>query len=398
MRIRRTRHVHGETIIIWSDEQTMSIPTELRYLESESAVKDRMHALTGRRPSAAQGAYVACCLSHGRLYWEAAESAPMETKPLLLYYGATSFAKALIVGKTGCQIGEIATGHGIACAPGPGDIVASFSVRANGRGLFQQFNDVVSWLNRLHYFEDYNSRHHYIASAPAAAIPNLETDISRILARVPDIASTFALCVGRPASILEIQFDTPHSADRPYEVRVDLPETFEGIEGLRAHVASIRERAPFLNAWRFGRASHAWNNSIVQFFNRAGALELREFEDLIEEDNGKSFSTREPAVWGEPTFNAFEHLPPLSGGYGGRVAFIRDLDGQVLAEHSILLLGLLGLSSLVRYQPHVWTSSVHRRRFGDRPIDDQLIPVIEAFLARSTEAFPRLVSDVLLNR
>ena len=115
----------------------MSIPTELRYLESESALKERMRALTGRQPSATQAAYAASCVMHGRLYWESAEVAPMETRPLLLYYGAASFAKALIMAKTACQIGDIAGGHGMSCAPGTGDVVGSYSARANGRGLFQ---------------------------------------------------------------------------------------------------------------------------------------------------------------------------------------------------------------------------------------------------------------------
>ena len=107
-----------------------------------------------------------------------------------------------------------------------------------------------------------------------------------------------------------------------------MAESFEGLDRLKAHVANIRLRAPFLNGWRVGRASHAWNNSIVQFFNRAGAREPREFDELIEADGGKSFSAREPAIWAEPGFDALAGLPPLAGGYGGKVAFIEEIGGH----------------------------------------------------------------------
>ena len=56
----------------------MSIPTELRYLESVSALRVRMQSLTQRQPSATQAAYAASCISHGRLYWESAQAASIE--------------------------------------------------------------------------------------------------------------------------------------------------------------------------------------------------------------------------------------------------------------------------------------------------------------------------------
>lgn len=376
----------------------MSDSTELRFLEGEAALRDQIHSLTGRRPNAVQTAYAASCIMHGRLYWESANAGPMETRPLLLYYGAASFAKALVIAKTGCQIGDIASGHGISCCPGVGDAVGTYKARTNGQGLFQQFNDVVADLNRVLYFEDYNTKYHYIRSAKSAAFPALSTTIEEVLSRVPDISDTYTLCVGKPASVLKLQLDAPLRTGFPYEIRVDLPESFEGRNGLISHVAMIRQRAPFLRYWRVGQATHAWNNSIVRFYNRTGALEPQEFETLVEDNDGKTFSLRDQDLMASPASDALSTLPSLTGGYGGTVAYTKEIDGNTLSEYSFLLLGLLALSSLVRYQPHVWTSCVHRRRFGERPIDDRLLPAIEAFLARATTAFPKMVSDVLLQR
>ena len=82
--------------------------TDLRYLEGSHVLKDRMRALSGRTPSATQIAFASSCLLHGRMFWEAAERATMETSPLQLYYGAAAFAKALVVASTGVRAQDLA--------------------------------------------------------------------------------------------------------------------------------------------------------------------------------------------------------------------------------------------------------------------------------------------------
>jgi len=71
--------------------------TELRYLEGSSALKERMQAISGREPNASQVAFASSCLLHGRMFWESADHASLETSPLLRYYGAAAFAKALVI-------------------------------------------------------------------------------------------------------------------------------------------------------------------------------------------------------------------------------------------------------------------------------------------------------------
>lgn len=376
----------------------MSDSTELRHLESEVALKQRIYELTGRRPSATQVAYVSSCLLHGRLYWDSAAEAPLETRPLLLYYGAASFAKALVLAKNFCQIGDIASGHGISCSPGHGDKVGTYVAQAKGLGLFQQFNDVVANLNRVHYFKASNSRYHYSSTSLAAQQTNLSITLQEILSRVPEISKTYELCVGEPARLLHFQFNAPFSEGDTYEIRVDLPESFSGRPGLAAHVKKIRERAPFLSAWRVGEASHAWDKSIVLFHNYAGAQSPAEIDQLVESDDETAYQIGNAVQGALEHFDALKSLPPLAGGYDGHPSYIETVSGFHLSEYANSLLGLLTLSSLVRYQPHVWTSAIHRRRFGDRAIDDQLLPAIEEFLDQATKAFPKLVTDVLLQK
>jgi hypothetical protein len=370
--------------------------TELRYLEGELALKERMRVLSGRAPNATQASFAASCLLHGRLFWESAAHAPVETKPLLLYYGAASFAKLLVIAKTGCQVAAIASSHGASCSPGNGDTVGSYEVRTNGNGLFQQFNDVAASLCRLKFIDGHNSQIHSTPSALSPQLTGLRLTTQEILCRIPEIAQMYALCVGSPSSVLRFQLTAPIMPTDDYSIRIDRPEVFAGLQGLRDHVAMIRQVAPFLERWHFQSATHAWDQSIVVFCNRAGGSDANEFDVVAHFDDGQQFQWQ--MAPGVASFDALASLPPLAGGYSGTPSFIAPVNGQSIAEHSLHLLGLLCLSSLVRYRPHVWTSCVHRRRIGDNPVDDRLLPAIEAFLDTVTESFPRLVADVLLAR
>lgn len=369
---------------------------ELRFLEGASALRDRMRELSGRQPNANQVAFASSCLLHGRLFWESARAAPIETRPLLLYYGAAAFAKLLVIAKTGCQPSDIGSSHGASCAPGDGDTVGGYMIRCDGQGLFQSFNDVAARLCRLKYFENFDSR--YI-STPAAAsnqLGGLELSLQEILARVPEVAAMYELCCRTPASITKLAVFAPIALGDDFTIRVDLPARFEGLDQLRAHVAIVRERVPFLSQWRLRSAQHAWDCSITVFCNRTGAMEPAEFEGSFDEGGRNFAATIQADV---TTFEVAPVLPSLAGGYASIASYIAPVGGGVpISEHSLQLLGLLSLSSLVRYRPHVWTSCVHRRRLGDRPVDDGLLPAIEVFLDCVTECFPKLVADVLLAR
>ena len=63
-----------------------------------------------------------------------------------------------------------------------------------------------------------------------------------------------------------------------------------------------------------------------------------------------------------------------------------------------MLAALLGLSSLVRYRPHTWTACVHRRPIGQNPVDDTMLPVIEAFLSTAKSSFPAFIAGALMRQ
>jgi len=66
----------------------------IRFLESVTHLKALLRARSGRTPLTSVAHEISACLQQGRLFYEAAADAPLEIRPLLLYYGFVAFAKA----------------------------------------------------------------------------------------------------------------------------------------------------------------------------------------------------------------------------------------------------------------------------------------------------------------
>ena len=362
--------------------------TLLRHLESRNAIASRMLAISGRRPNAAQTDFASSCLLHGRLFWDSAKSAPLETKPLLLYYGAAAFAKALVIASRGCLPQHLSQAHGLACKPGDRDLIANFTVKAQGNGLFQEFNDLAAQLNRLKYFVASDPRVQSLPAASSAQLAALEMSLLDCLSRQPLLAATYALCTGSQSnSLLLMLHDQTHIGADWFCIRTDVPGNYDGLDQLSEKAHEVRARFPFLSQWCLGQAANAWGHTILEFYNCAtvpGELESAMVSG--------SWSQRHPTA----CFDAMTTLPPLAGGWAdGYTAAITPLNGHTISEFSIMFAALLGLSSLVRYHPHTWTACVHRRPLAGRAIDDSLLPVISEFLASVESSFPKFVAEAL---
>lgn len=361
---------------------------ELRYLEGTAALKGRIKALTGRTPNALQVAFASSCLLHGRLFWNSAKSAPLETKPLLLYYGAAAFAKALILAR-GTKPGDISQKHGLSCAEGDGRRVANFTVKANGTGVFQQFNDVVAPLNSFRYFEDTMSRTRAYPTAFSAVLSTLKVTLDDCLARVPELAPVYQLSTEKAGKTLPLHVMDEFDGHATHSIRVDVPQLYDGESSLRDIVSEVRSRAPFLERWRLKEASKNWDNTVLVFDN----YQRLDNEHYILASTAGAYTTQQRNY---QTFDALDSLPPLTGGSSGITSYAQPIEGQYVSEHSIVMVALFGLSALVRYHPHTWTACVYRRQLSNYPIDDTLLPVVEEFLAVVEGKFPRLIAELML--
>lgn len=369
---------------------------ELRYLEGEAALKDRIFELSGREPNAAQTSFVSSCLLHGRMFWESAATAPLETRPLLLYYGSAAFAKALVLATTGRRLQDLSQSHGLSCKVGDGELIAGFTMQANGRGLFQEFNDAVAVRNRLVYLDEHGQRAiHVTPTAMASRLTSFEVSLLDCFSRVPGIGTPFKLCTGNEQQLTPIWFGDSHIGQSRKSIQVSSSRRLDGRDGLIEIVAEIRAQAPFLVRWQLAEATFHYGTTTLTFIN----LEAPADELLHMADSNGHFVLGAAAQGAR--FDALASLPPLTGGYSGglqHVAYAQPLGDLDVSEFSLIFAALLGLSSLVRYHPHTWTACVHRRRLAGRPVDDALLPVIEAFLEVVGQRVPSLAAEILLGR
>lgn len=361
---------------------------ELRYLEGAAALKERIAALSGRSPNALQVAFASSCLLHGRLFWDSAKGAPLETRPLLLYYGAAAFAKAIVIA-TGIKQQELSQSHGLSCATGEGERIAKLTIKAKGFGIFQEFNNVVAPLNFFYYFEGTMSRRRAYPTAASSELTGFNVTLDGCLARIPDLARVYQLCTGTDAKTLRLSFSEQVDGRATHVIRVDVEDLYVDEFGLRDVVSKIRLKAPFLKQWRVKEVSKNWDNTTV-FFDNYEALDNEHF--ILATQDGAYITQQR----NDRTFDAFDSLPPLTGGDSSMPSYMQPINGQYVSEHSVMMAALLGLSSLVRYHPHTWTACVYRRQISGRPIDDALLPVIEAFLAVVEEKLPKFIAKTLL--
>lgn len=63
---------------------------DIKFLESATDVRKLLGNSRGRLPSASIAREIAVCIQQGRLFFEAAALAPIQIKPLQIYYGVVA--------------------------------------------------------------------------------------------------------------------------------------------------------------------------------------------------------------------------------------------------------------------------------------------------------------------
>lgn len=376
-----------------------TLSPDLRYLEGIQALGTRIAAVARRTVTVEDVEYVRSCILHGRLFWESAEQAPLETKPLLLYYGAAAFAKALIVSLS-IPKSQLVPSHGLTVRLSNGT-VAGLEVRDVKKGLFQQFNDAVAPLHHVEYFEEGRRIRLSVPTAPSAAFAGSTFTLDDIVSRCSALDRTYALCSGKQPNCLPLHLRT---VDRHYENRFELQadpqKIVASVDEARALVGWMRMTAPVLTSWRLVSIRRAFGGggTIVTFDNVRPPAEISDEmrPEWFSFGGGLEFERPGASHDREPRFDSLHELQPLAGGFNRHSAAIAPWNGAHVSEFSWLLAGLLALSSLVRYHPDVWTACVHRRPLPKRPVDDQYLPLFEAFLAHAADAFPHLLTCVLM--
>jgi YaaC-like Protein len=369
---------------------------EIKFIESATNVRQLIQKSTGRALNAGAAREIAICIQQGRLYFEAAAGAPIQIKPLLIYYGIVSFAQAIIVARTGNSLSTLKRAHGLTDTTQPNASVESLQLRVESNGTFQEFNDTIAPLGRIWYYDEHSMPQWYEKPFdPVDVLSNRHITICDILARTPGLSNEFSQTFESPAKTIQISlfFQTAGAC----QLRIDDPIVFADRANLVTSVRRLRTEYPFLAQWRFAEATHAWGNSVIFFDNTTvEATDDLSAENLIEANVGSI--RRNPNIDGsQQLIPAEQILPPLSGGYVGLAGTnaMQPINGARLNEYSLQFLGSFLLSSLVRYRPQIWQHAISRSFTAQSPADDRSLSIIEKFLNGVLSDFPSMVVRIV---
>ncbi|WP_316174546.1 YaaC family protein [Bradyrhizobium sp. SZCCHNRI1073] len=371
---------------------------DIKFMESATNVRELLGNSMGRTPSANIAREIAVCIQQGRLFFEAASAAPIQIKPLQIYYGVVAFAQAVIVARNGHSLSTLARAHGLTDTTSLDAGVEGLVLRVENNGTYQEFNDTVAPLGRIWYFDSSMPKWYEKPFDSAAGLSGLQITITDILARAPGLAEKFAQTFGSSGKTIPIMLNFGTIYTGSCTLRIDDPVLFTDRASLVASIQRLRSEYPFLEQWRFTEAQHAWGNSIIVFDNteRRGLDDLS--EDNLIEANNNGFASGRAMVGAERTIvPAIEILPPLSGGYtrSGQIYAMQPINNVNLSEYALQFLGAFLLSSLVRYRPQIWQNAISRSVTAQSPADDRSLSLIEEFLDDVLSGFPEMVVRVM---
>ena len=239
----------------------------LRFLESAENVKSALKGIFGRSPNAEVARGVSICLQQGRMYFDAASDAPTEIRPLLLYYGMTAFAKAIIVGRNFSTLATLKQSHGLRDISDHDARLEDLRVAIEGNGICQTFNDTVCALDGVRYFEETSRRKHAIPTARSADLNGKTMSLKDILARMPSLGTLYHDTFREKAKALFFNLYLHGGSTDEVDLRVDVPELFTDRASLHEIIVQLRAQYSALRRWRLGSAVKAWDNSVLTFNN-----------------------------------------------------------------------------------------------------------------------------------
>ncbi len=371
---------------------------DIKFMESATNVRALIGNSTGRRPNASIAREIAVCVQQGRLYFQAAAEAPLQIKPLLIYYGVVAFAQAVIV-TTNCKsLSSLAHSHGLTDITPSNAGVENLVLRVKAKGTFQEFNDAIAPLGRIWYIDNSMPLWYKKPFDVAAGLSGQQIPITDILARAPGLSGEFSKTFSLPAKAIPITLDfgTPNIGH--CSLRVDDPLLFTDQFSLINLVKKLRAEYSFLHQWRFTEATHAWGNSIIMFDNAGGQIGDDLSQSNLTPASNNSFINNQTLLGSAPSkAPVADILVPLSGGYvwSSNTYAMQSINNVKLHEYALQFLGTFLLSSLVRYRPQIWQSSIARSTTAQSAADDRALSLIEKFLDDTMNGFPNMVVRVI---
>lgn len=365
----------------------------LQFFESAINVRQAVQNATGRAPNAKKSKDIATFVQQGRMFFEAADEASIEIRPLILYYGMMAFAKAIILSRTPTNIEALPQRHGLTDISPQTALLMDLTLRIEQSGTFQQFNDVVAPLEGITYFASTQAEFHRTPAATSQAISGQDLTLKKILSHCASVARLYESTVHEANHTLPYSLYIPGTANGVVELRIDLRDVVGDLNALRKLVAECRTAFPSLVNWRFRNATRAWNHTIITFDNKTKPAD--DLADAVVRVQGDEISAVENASAQCRDFRSLLTPATSSLGYPSWSCFTAPIAGNYVSEVSLQYLGMFLLGSLVRYRPQTWVHATTRFVSSDRPADDAPLALIEQFMTVVQQLFPLLLVRML---
>lgn len=365
----------------------------LQFFESASNVRQAVQNSTGRAPNAKKSKDIATFIQQGRMFFEAADEASIEIRPLILYYGMMAFAKAIILSRTLTNIEALPQRHGLTDISPQTALLMDLTLRIEQSGTFQQFNDVVAPLEGITYFARTQADFYNTPAATSQAISGQNLTLKKVLSHCASVAGLYESTVHEANHTLPYTLYFPGAAHGVVEMRIDLRDVVGDLKELRKLVADCRTAFPSLANWRFRNAMRAWNHTIITFDNKTKPAD--DLADAAVRVQGEEVCAVEDATAQCRDFRALLTPATSSLAYSNWTCFTAPIAGNYISEASLQYLGMFLLGSLVRYRPQTWVHATTRFVSSERPADDAPLALIEQFMTVVQERFPALLVRLL---
>ncbi|MFA5239308.1 MAG: YaaC family protein [Phycisphaerae bacterium] len=374
-----------------------TIHYDSKFLESTDNLKRVVKKSLGLELNSEVAKGAAICLRHGRLYFEAAEKSPMEIKPLLIFYGIVNYSKGLVIARNLMKIEALPQAHGLRDISSQTSRLKELTVKSEGNGTFQQFNDSICKLDYVDYKNARLNRYDYITvpTAESSSLENRELTLKDILARMHRLASLYSETFCEDAKTIHCDISYSDRQYRLAELRITAGDTFNDAESRTHIIDNLKARYPFLEKWCLIEACGDSDHSFFKFINfdeSSCAVISNKGGEMV---NGQ-YDVGSSIIMGLRSkqykcVNFWDITQPTGGSPESGTYLIEPFDKIWISEFSLYYLGMFLLSSLVRYRPQIWMHSLSRLATSDLPSDDAALALVEKFLEDTLNVFPSAV-------
>lgn len=313
--------------------------------ESNDLVKRRYGELHGREPNAAHAREMRSSMAQAREYFLSAGSSDRIVKPLLLYYGVLSLARAAIMFLGARREATLAQSHGLSAKEWQRILESSdpdlgqIEVEINKNGSLAEFADVTKNTSLLRQNSSVSNLAYQHGQLPSGTV-----QIAEFLSRIAEISDPYRRWQG------EGNFYSFDSSGGGADLEVVL---YKKRPGAAVNETAIRD---FFGPKRVIKSLHESENSIKVITSRA-------FASL-------------PICW-----DSYEGPFEV-----GDLTFIRDFPiGGEFSKPVATFIVSYALGMLVRYYPSHWISLVRSEK------NDAALPTVLAAIDFVERYFPEMV-------